>query len=222
MCDCGGAPKAPEIKTTTLPPKVVIIGRAAVGKTSLIHKYRSDIFHENGFSATVGAAVFSEKYSVLNDPDRKSDDAYKLMFWDTAGEEKFFAVTKGFYRKARVGLFIYAMDDPESVKELAFWIKNFTKVAPPDAHVIVAGNKCDLEGSKVDVSAVDALIKDAVDAEGGPARTGTTLHFGPCSAKSGKGVKELFEAAVKLTYCAATTSKVPSDDLKISRVTFRM
>ena len=74
-----------EIKTTGLPPKVVIIGRAAVGKTSLIHKYRSDIFHENGFSATVGAAVFSEKYHVMNDPDRKSDEPYKLMFWDTAG-----------------------------------------------------------------------------------------------------------------------------------------
>jgi len=195
-----------------------------VGKTSLIHKYRSDIFHENGFSATVGAAVFSEKYNILNDPERKSDEAYKLMFWDTAGEEKFFAVTKGFYRKARVGLFIYAMDDAESVKELSFWIKNFAKVAPPDAHIIVAGNKCDIQKGTVDASTVDAIIKDAVEADkaDGGSRTGKALHFGPCSAKTGKGVKDLFETAVKLTYCAAKKPKVPSDELKISRVTFRM
>jgi len=35
MCDCGGggSQAQAEIKTTGLPPKVVIIGRAAVGKT---------------------------------------------------------------------------------------------------------------------------------------------------------------------------------------------
>ena len=164
--------------------------------------------------------MFSEKYTILNDPDR-NDDPYKLMFWDTAGEEKFFAVTKGFYRKARVGLFIYAMDDPESLKELSFWIKNFVKVAPPDAHAIVAGNKCDLD-AKVDLSTVDAVIKDAIESEGQGGRSGKSVHFGPCSAKSGKGVKELFETAVKLTYCAATESKVDPDELKVSRVTFRM
>ena len=164
--------------------------------------------------------MFSEKYTILNDPDR-NEDPYKLMFWDTAGEEKFFAVTKGFYRKARVGLFIYAMDDPESLKELSFWIKNFVKVAPPDAHVIVAGNKCDLD-AKVDVSTVDGVIKDAIESEGQGDRSGKSVHFGACSAKSGHGVKELFETAVKLTYCAATESKVSPDELKVSRVTFRM
>lgn len=208
------------IKTSELPPKVVIIGRAAVGKTSLIHKYRSDIFHENGFSATVGAAVFSEKYTILNDPSRNSDP-YKLMFWDTAGEEKFFAVTKTFYKKARIGLFIYAVDDPESLKELSFWIKNFVKVAPPYAHIIVAGNKCDLD-AKVDVSKIDSLIKEAIESEGGSGRSGKALHFGQCSAKSGKGVRELFETAVKMTYCSATKSDVSPEELKITQVTGRM
>ena len=41
MCDCGGggSQAQAEIKTTGLPPKVVIIGRAAVGKTRQVFEY---------------------------------------------------------------------------------------------------------------------------------------------------------------------------------------
>merc|ERR1711937_293089 len=92
------------------------------------------------------------------------------------------------------------------------------KVAPPEAHVIVAGNKCDL-ADQVDTKALESQIQEAATGEGTGHRTGKVTHFGPCSAKTGKGVKELFETAVKLTYCSATSSTMTADDIAISRVT---
>ena len=61
--------------------------------------------------------------------------------------------------------------------------------------------------------------REAATVDGGMKRTGKVTHFGPCSAKTGEGVKELFETAVKLTYCSATSSSMTSDAIAISRVT---
>lgn len=66
---------------------------AACGKTSIINRYVNDVFAEN-YKSTVGAD-FSRKIIQWDD-----HTAIRLQLWDIAGQDRFAAVTRAFYRNA--------------------------------------------------------------------------------------------------------------------------
>ena len=70
--------------------KVIFLGDSAVGKSSIIYRYLMSRF-QNSPESTVGTAFFSK--TIFH-----SGQIIKLNIWDTAGEEKFRAVTSAFYR----------------------------------------------------------------------------------------------------------------------------
>ena len=70
--------------------KVIIVGDTTVGKTSILFRYVYDKFEEN-MSSTFGAG-FKCKEVKVNDLD-----TIKLNIWDTAGQEKYNALTKMYY-----------------------------------------------------------------------------------------------------------------------------
>ncbi len=60
--------------------KLVLLGEAGVGKTSLVRRFVSNHFREYSES-TIGASFLSKTMVV-------GDMAYKFQVWDTAGQEK--------------------------------------------------------------------------------------------------------------------------------------
>jgi len=70
--------------------KVVVIGDAGVGKTSLISRYVHNIFRSD-YKTTIGVD-FSLK--VFN----RHETQVKLQLWDIAGQERFTSVTRIYYR----------------------------------------------------------------------------------------------------------------------------
>jgi small GTP-binding protein len=153
--------------------RVVMIGDASVGKTSIISRLIEHTFNPS-ISSTVGAN-FQQYHKRLG------DETLDLQVWDTAGQERFRALSPIYYRGAHAGVAVFSMDRRDSLESLPEQISLFLEVAK-DALVFVAGNKVDLVG-KEGFSKSDALAF----AE----QHGWKVVF--TSAKDGDGVVELFD-----------------------------
>ena len=70
--------------------KILMIGDAPDGKSSLMKKFTEDSFSENMF-ATVGVDF---KIRCLDIDGQR----VKLQIWDTAGQERFGGITSTYYR----------------------------------------------------------------------------------------------------------------------------
>jgi Ras-related protein Rab-22 len=119
--------------------KVVLVGESAVGKTCIISRFISGAFDSN-VSSTNGAS-----YASKNVQYDKLGKNLLLDVWDTAGQEKYRALTKFFYKDAKVAILVYDItryDTFKSIKE--FWYEQVKENGPKNIVIGIAGNKCDL------------------------------------------------------------------------------
>ena len=97
--------------------KVVLIGESGVGKTSIINRYISNTFSQV-LTATPGAS-FTPKTVFLKDYNQ----SIKFEIWDTAGQEKYRALAKVFYKNAAVCILVYDILRKTSFEELKnYWV----------------------------------------------------------------------------------------------------
>ena len=88
-----------EVNINTFKIKVVFVGDTNVGKTSIINRFCENIFEENGVKVTVSVAyknkiIKTDPYTEIN-----------MDIWDTAGQEKYRSMTRGYLRDA-YGIFL--------------------------------------------------------------------------------------------------------------------
>lgn len=170
--------------------KIVFVGAAGVGKTSLINRYCMNTFSEDTM-ATIGVSFFSRGVDVGN-------IKITLMIWDTAGEERFRSVAPSLLRGADGIVIVYDVTRPSSLSEIDFYFKMFLEMVhvnhsrPP---VLLLGNKCDVD---VD-SGIEAHI-DCYEVQNWLQRRNVTMTA-EVSAKTGENVEE---AMFKLAECVAT------------------
>ena len=71
--------------------KIVVLGDAAVGKTSLINQYVEKSFQED-YKPTLGANIIRKDVTI--DPINAK---VRLIMWDLAGQEKYNVIRKTVY-----------------------------------------------------------------------------------------------------------------------------
>ena len=114
-------------KKESLQCKVVLIGETRVGKTSIINRYISDNF-SSSLSPTPGAS-FTAKTVFIKDYNQ----SIKFEIWDTAGQEKYRALAKVFYKNAAVCILVYDIINKKSFDELKnYWISEIKANASPN------------------------------------------------------------------------------------------
>ena len=147
--------------------KMILLGEAGCGKTSIISRYTLDKFDSNYFTAY--SSTFLTK--IFEYKGKK----YNINIWDTVGQEKFRSLTKIFIKGTKICLFVYDITNKHSFEELNFWLEQAKQIADKDVVFGMAGNKNDLIG-KQQVSDKDA-IKFAED---------NNIIFGQTSAAKNK------------------------------------
>ena len=147
--------------------KMILLGEAGCGKTSIISRYTLDKFDSNYF--TTYSSTFLTK--IFEYKGKK----YNINIWDTVGQEKFRSLTKIFIKGTKICLFVYDITNKHSFEELNFWLEQAKQIADKDVVFGMAGNKNDLIG-KQQVSDKDA-IKFAED---------NNIIFGQTSAAKNK------------------------------------
>ena len=117
--------------------KVILIGDSSVGKTNIMSKYLKNQFNENS-KATVGVE-FGSKLFKLNGHN------IKAQIWDTAGQEKYKAITGAYYKGSKGAFVVYDITRKETFESVDKWINDLKSSGDPKLIIIIIGNKCDLE-----------------------------------------------------------------------------
>jgi Ras-related protein Rab-5C len=188
--------------------KLVLLGEAAVGKSSLVLRFVNNDFQENK-EPTIGAAFLTQKCNL---PTR----TIKFEIWDTAGQERFASLAPMYYRNAQAALVVYDLTKPTSLVKAKHWVAELQRQASPGIVIALVGNKLDLTND----SSAPAEGEDGEDGEdSGNARKISTeeaqsyaeeenLLFFETSAKSGHNVTEVF---------TAIANAIPETSLKSTR-----
>lgn len=157
--------------------KVVLLGKEYGGKTSLVERYVYDRFSGLPYQNTIGAAYVAKRV-VINGQE------ITLGIWDTAGSERYEAMSRIYYRGARAAIVCFDTTDGTSFERAKFWVDELKK-HEESCKIYLCGTKLD-------------LIKENSQARGIDYHT--TTDYGDeigaelfeTSSKSGEGVQELF------------------------------
>ncbi|KAI4137630.1 MAG: hypothetical protein L6R39_007181, partial [Caloplaca ligustica] len=136
--------------------KLVLLGEAAVGKSSLVLRFVNNDFQENK-EPTIGAAFLTQKCNL---PHR----TIKFEIWDTAGQERFASLAPMYYRNAQSALVVYDITKPTSLVKARHWVAELQRQASPGIVIALVGNKMDLSSSTD--GETPALTDNAPRAEG--------------------------------------------------------
>ena len=116
--------------------KITLVGDTGVGKSSIIGRFLTGIFISD-INSTAGAN-YSQKYY------EKNGKKICLNFWDTAGQEKFRALGKHFYKNSFIILMVYDISDRksfENIKEI--WYPDIKNNGEKFNIIALVGNKKD-------------------------------------------------------------------------------
>lgn len=167
--------------------KLVLLGESAVGKSSIVHRFVKNTFDDLRES-TIGAAFLTQTITLP-----EINTTIKFEIWDTAGQERYKSLAPMYYRNANAALCVYDITSSSSFKKAQDWIKELKKQAPEGIVVALVGNKADLsEQRDVDESEIQDYIGELNEVD----REFKIIHK-ECSAKSGEGVLEIFDAIAR-------------------------
>ncbi|MCK4845683.1 MAG: GTP-binding protein [Candidatus Heimdallarchaeota archaeon] len=124
--------------------KILLLGDAAVGKTSLVQKFVHDKFAES-YLMTIGMEP-SERFVTL-----KNGTIVALSIWDLAGQERFRFIRHTFYRGAKAALLVFDLTRDSTLKNVKKWNQEFIDNCGKETHTLLIGNKNDLQ-NKIAVS----------------------------------------------------------------------
>ncbi|MFW9895419.1 MAG: Rab family GTPase [Candidatus Thorarchaeota archaeon] len=164
--------------------KIVILGNAAVGKTSLINQFVEGSFQED-YKPTLGANI------VRKDVDIDGEDIntkIRLIMWDLAGQEKYNVIRSMYFQGCEGALLVYDVtryNTFDSVKSK--WLKDFKKYIRKKGVYILIGNKTDLIDQRVVTTENGKELAEDIQAS----------DFIETSAKLGENIDEAFLLLVR-------------------------
>lgn len=128
--------------TKRLKSKVCLVGEKAVGKTSLIHRYVTNMFEER-YLTTIGTRV-SKREVRLELPERDLTVFVDMTVWDIMGEKGFRELLQDAYFHGANGILAVAdRTRRRTLEDLDDWIDSVVKVVG-NVPVLIAVNKSDL------------------------------------------------------------------------------
>ena len=117
--------------------KTIILGNTGVGKTCIINGFINNTFDPNSISS-IGSKSLEK---IIH----KNDTNFKLVIWDTSGEEKYHSLTNLFIKGSNIILLVYSVDNLSSFEGLDYWYDAFKKKIESSNYVLaVVGSKYDL------------------------------------------------------------------------------
>eukprot|EP01087_Luapelamoeba_hula_P001878 TRINITY_DN1167_c0_g1_i1.p1 TRINITY_DN1167_c0_g1~~TRINITY_DN1167_c0_g1_i1.p1 ORF type:complete len:478 (-),score=90.30 TRINITY_DN1167_c0_g1_i1:98-1531(-) len=171
--------------------KIVLVGDPEIGKTSIIHAFTAD-----KFTTDYTPTVFDNyNHSIVVD-----NVAVDLALWDASGSAEFDSLRPVSYAVTDVFLFCFAVDRSSSLTNIHNkWISEVQEHSP-DTPILMVGTRSDMRD---DVEAVQKMERQGVplvssaQVQAMVLRIGA-VHYIECSARTRKGLREVFEAAVRI------------------------
>ena len=156
--------------------KCVFLGGPGVGKSSIIRAYTNN----NSDDKPTLAAAFFQKRIVVDGYE------YSLGIWDTAGDERYRSIAPIYFRNTVVAFVVIDATNINSDDEATFWLGELSSKCDEDVLIIIVMNKIDLRPFS------EELLQRI---NGLSSKWNLPSFF--VSAKTGQGINELFDYAIK-------------------------
>ena len=180
--------------------KILTLGDTTVGKSSIVLRYAEDKFNENNALATIGID-FKIKQIY------RGGELIKVSIYDTAGQERFQNIIKHYYRGANGVLLTYDITNRGSFEKLGFWLNDLKENSDSmeDLYICLIGNKIDNEDEReVTTEEANIYAKD------------NNMPYFEVSAKTGQGIKKLFDDVIKGAMIKMLNSTEKGDNFRLS------
>ena len=162
--------------------KVLLLGDSTVGKTCFLMRFTENTFQEIHMS-TIGLDYRFKKMPV--DEGKEAT----VQIWDTAGQDRFRAITKNYYKGAHGIILIYDVTNQKTFENVRNWVTQIRENASEKAIIYIVGNKIDDKQNKVVTKEDGEKMAKEFD-----------LKFFEASAKEDINIAPTFEALVKDIY----------------------
>ena len=161
--------------------KIILVGEAAVGKSSIIKRFTENSFEPNQLP-TICVDFSTKSIDLVVEP--YGPQRIRMSLWDTAGQEKYRTLTNAYYRGAQGVIICYDITSEESFHKLHSWLKEIEQhITDPKCVIMIVGTKLDLAKKNRKVSKESALVF---------ASKRNLLHL-ECSALSGDHIDLVFD-----------------------------
>lgn len=126
----------------------------------------------------------------------------KLQLWDTAGQEKFRAVTKSYYRNSLAVFLVYDITRRETFTHLGTWLNDCKSLISSSTLIVLIGNKLDLNDERT-VSFEEATKFSEEN----------KLFYLETSAKTGKNVEDAFYQSANKIFELVKNGSIPKESV---------
>lgn len=177
--------------------KIIVLGSSEVGKTSILQRYFHNEFKENLLS-TIGID-FKTKFFKFN------GEKIKVNYTDTAGQEKFHAISVNYLKGTDGIILVYDITNKESFELLENWIESINENNRSDVGLILIGNKSDLKEERV---------VSEEEAKNFAKKNNCKYYEG--SAKTGENIVEALDEIARLAYNYVESHPMKDERLSIT------
>ena len=178
--------------------KFILLGDSSVGKSSIFKRLLGNSFSKNQIS-TLGTEKVILNFDDL-EIDKNTRQNFKIVLFDTAGQERYRAITKSYFRDSQGIVLIYSIVDEESFKHIEAWldsIKDSLSDWKRSGYIVMLlGNKLDIAEENKEQRMILKEEAEKICSEQG------IYWGGECSAKTfdENKFKEIFEKFMKQIY----------------------
>jgi small GTP-binding protein len=123
--------------------KIILVGDARVGKTSITNRFFNDNFNPNEASS-VTVQIQRKTVNIEN-----TSKWAELHVWDTLGQEKFKSLASLFFKKSVGAFLVYDCTNKGSFDHLESWFSEISNNVDTRVIIMLLGTKCDLPNREV-------------------------------------------------------------------------
>ena len=168
------------------PRKIIIVGEASVGKTSILDRWLHDTFSDET-APTIGAGM--SPVQIVVDGERRL-----FHVWDTAGTPQYRSVTPMYCRRASIAIIVFDLTNRETFTKIGSWVGFVRQNASP--FFILVGNKVDRDEER------QVQVEEAQDCA-----ASIPAYYVETSALTKQGMPEFLKFVVE-----SATSALASED----------
>ena len=178
--------------------KIIILGSSEVGKTCILNRYFHNDFKENLLS-TVGIDFQTKFFKFDN-------QKIKVNYIDTAGEEKFRAISVNYLKGTNGVILVFDITNKETFDLLETWLNELKETNKADVSKVLIGNKADLaEHREVTVEDANKLADNM------------KCKYFEASAKTGENINEALDEIAKISFINFTSSEERADSIILKK-----
>ena len=133
--------------------KIILIGDSAVGKTSIFKKISSGTFSDRNIS-TIGMdkRTLNFKDIKVEINGKESTEDFNIILYDTAGQERYRAITKNYFQGSDIVLILYDITNRKSFEDVESWLESLSEILSSwktaQYSIMLFGNKLDIVNSE--------------------------------------------------------------------------